>query len=556
MPTLDWIGKQAVVNHDKDVPFRLLKRDPKLSVGDSQNLIIKGDNLEALKALMPYYVGKVKCVYIDPPYNTGNEGWKYNDNVNSPEIRAWLGKVVGTKDEDFTRSDKWLCMMCPRLNLLHELLAEDGVIFISINEEELASLKFLCDGIFGPTNYMTTFTVKVRHEDRILKGDKDFHEVVEYLLMYRRTPAFKPAKRQRDNSSNEEYLYEIRELTDSPKKQQMGNKEVAIFKPNEFEVIKQAPSFKMLKRINIRGSLKEGNSSGRFYMKHLASLQESMSGVLFRVPDMGNDGRGWRYFLTPKGKRVNGDYFQGVPLDRKDIKEIPFPNYLDFEREFNNVGYEGGVEFRNGKKPVKFIRNVLEMAGCLQDEQAIILDSFAGSGSTGHAVLETNKELGGSRRFILIQMVEDGQDTATKTTAVRIRNVVKGYQGQRGEPVKGTGGGFQFMRLDTTLFDKDGNISEPVTYLDLARYIFFTETQKDLDEKKVKKPYIGTDREKDYCLFFTERGKNIFTRESMKKLPKNDAPKVVYADRCLLSEETLRAHRIVFKQIPYQVKTY
>ncbi len=132
MPSLNWIGKEAVVNHDKEVPFRLLKKVKTTSVGDdSQNLIIHGDNLEALKALMPYYYEKIKCIYIDPPYNTGNESWIYNDKVNSPKIKQWLGKVVGKELEELTRHDKWLCMMYPRLKLLRDLLSEDGAIFVS-----------------------------------------------------------------------------------------------------------------------------------------------------------------------------------------------------------------------------------------------------------------------------------------------------------------------------------------------------------------------------------------------------------------------------------------
>jgi adenine-specific DNA-methyltransferase len=139
MPVLDWIGKKAVVNHHREVPYRLLHCDKSKSAGDPNagNLLVQGDNLEALKALLPYYAGKVKCIYIDPPYNTGNEAWVYNDNVNSPEIKAWLGKVVGKEAEDLSRHDKWLCMIYPRLRLLKEFLTEDGVIFVSIDENGL-----------------------------------------------------------------------------------------------------------------------------------------------------------------------------------------------------------------------------------------------------------------------------------------------------------------------------------------------------------------------------------------------------------------------------------
>lgn len=154
MPTLDWMGKDKVVSHHRDVPYRVLERVPEKGVLDSRgsdcgNMVIHGDNLEALKALLPEYEGRVDCIYIDPPYNTGNEGWVYNDNVNDPRIKKWLGQVVGKEGEDFSRHDKWLCMMYPRLQLLRKMLKETGVIFISIGDDECAALKYLCDEIFG-----------------------------------------------------------------------------------------------------------------------------------------------------------------------------------------------------------------------------------------------------------------------------------------------------------------------------------------------------------------------------------------------------------------------
>ena len=160
MPTLDWIGKEAVVNHHHQVPYRLLKCDAKRSAGnaDTGNLIVQGDNLNALKALLPYYAGKVKCIYIDPPYNTGNEGWVYNDNVNAPEIKAWLKQTVGKEGEDLSRHDKWLCMMYPRLKLLRELLAEDGVLVVSIDDNEMSHLRVVLDEIYGGRSFVVNAT--------------------------------------------------------------------------------------------------------------------------------------------------------------------------------------------------------------------------------------------------------------------------------------------------------------------------------------------------------------------------------------------------------------
>ncbi len=153
MPTLTWIGKDKVINHHLDVPFRVL--EPQYTAGQpNQNRIIHGDNLEALKALLPYYEGRIKCIYIDPPYNTGNENWVYNDNVSDPKLKRWLGKVVGKESEDLSRHDKWLCMMYPRLQLLHRLLSDDGAIFVSIDDNEQANLKLIMDEIWGDTNFV------------------------------------------------------------------------------------------------------------------------------------------------------------------------------------------------------------------------------------------------------------------------------------------------------------------------------------------------------------------------------------------------------------------
>lgn len=184
MPILNWIGKESIVNHDKEVPFRLLTKIKSLSIGDSENLIIEGDNLEGLKALLPYYQNKIKCIYIDPPYNTGNEKWVYNDNVNSPKIKQWLGKVVDK--EDLTRHDKWLCMMYPRLTLLKQLLSEDGSIWISIDDSEIASLRLLMDEIFGADKFIACNVWQKRYSRENREAIGDVHE---YVLVYAANPS-------------------------------------------------------------------------------------------------------------------------------------------------------------------------------------------------------------------------------------------------------------------------------------------------------------------------------------------------------------------------------
>lgn len=194
MPTLDWIGKKAVVNHHNEVPFHLVKEVPDLSVGEpgSGNLLVEGDNLLALKALLPYYAGQVKCIYIDPPYNTGNENWNYNDNVNSPEIRKWLGKVVGGEMEDLSRHDKWLCMMYPRLSLLKQLLREDGAIFISIDDNEVAHLRDMMDEIFGAKNFIANVVWQKVYSPRM--DAKSFSSDHDHIIIYSQSSKFQVGK--------------------------------------------------------------------------------------------------------------------------------------------------------------------------------------------------------------------------------------------------------------------------------------------------------------------------------------------------------------------------
>ena len=454
----------------KEVKGKEIKTD----TSKPTNILIEGDNYHALSVLNFTHQGKIDVIYIDPPYNTGNKDFKYNDQ--------WIDK------EDTYRHSKWLTFMNKRLRLAKNLLSDDSAIFISINEEEFAHLKVLCDEIFGDSNYLTTFTIKVRHEDRILKGDKDFHEVVEYLLLYRKSEQFKPYKRKKDNTSNDEYIYEIKELVKNPKMLLMGKKEVSIFHPDQYEIVKKKSSENNLKKINIRGSIKEGNSSGRFYMKYLEPNASKNKGFLFKVPEMGNDQFDFRYFITPKtGKLLNGSYFQGVPTNRKDIKEVPYPNYFDFENEFNNVGYEGGVDFRNGKKPIVFIQKILEMANLIDKKDAVVLDFFAGSGSVGHALLNFNKDFGGNRSFILCTNNEN--NICETITYPRMTHIVNGYEKPKRGRVDGLGGNLkyfktQFVKKGINKDDLKMRITKECTELLCLREGIFDETKKT-DEYRI-----------------------------------------------------------------------
>ena len=404
VPVLSEVKENAIIHND----------------GKPTHLLIEGDNFHTLTCLQYSHKGLIDLIYIDPPYNTGSVEFTYRDK----RVLEKYPDGTGVPRDHPLRHSRWLSFMSKRLKIAHSLLKDEGTMFISINEEEHAQLKLLCDSIFQESNYLTSFTVKIRHEDRILKGDKDFHETTEQLLLYRKSRKFKTIKRLQDNTSVADYVYEIEELTENPDKVRMGNKTVSVFQSDQYIIHKKNPSAGRLKKINIRGSIKEGNSSGRFYMAHIEPLKGN-SGILYKVPGMGRDAIPYRYFLAPVSDyKQNGDYFQGVPLNKPDIKEVPYPNFLDFEEAFNNVGYEGGITFRNGKKPVEFLRFILRIGS--SNKNAIILDFFAGSGSTGHAVLEQNSIDGGNRQVILCTNNEN--NIAREVTYLRMKNVMNGYR--------------------------------------------------------------------------------------------------------------------------------
>ncbi len=426
-------------------------------------VLLNSENFQALNLIQEKYRGKIKSIYIDPPYNTGSDEFVYKDSF---------------------RHSSWLSLMYDRLILSKEIAQHNSAIGISINEEELFNLKLLLDLAMGSYNYLTTITVKVRSGDRILTGDKDIQEVTEQLLVYRNSQEFTPAKRVADNTSNAEYCWRVSEITKPNWTLNLGGKEVSVFKPAEFSIEQVDPSAQNLKRINIRGSIREGNSSGRFYINYLEHMFDECRGHLFKVPNMGRDELGYRYFYIPASdeNRRNGDYFQGVPIDRSDIKEYSYPNhwhaeegYWDMEPTFNRVGYEGAVTFRKGKKPLDFVTKYLVLAGVEDDTSSICLDYFAGSGTTGHAVLKLNKVDKGNRKFILVEMGDHFESTLKE----RIRRAMFSENWKDDKPdlnkIDGTIGIVKYQRLEqyedvlnnltTSSPNYDSKTELPVKYL-------------------------------------------------------------------------------------------
>lgn len=515
MPTLNWIGKEAVVNHDKEVPFRLLRKVKSASVGDnSQNLIIHGDNLEALKALMPYYGGKVKCIYIDPPYNTGNENWVYNDKVNSPKIKKWLGKVVGRESEDLCRHDKWLCMMYPRISLLRDLLSDDGVIFVSIDDVEQANLRALFDAIFGEANFITNLIWEKNYSPR--NDAKFFSASHDFIVVYGKSKNnWTRNLLPRSEKQNKYYKFD-------------DNDGRGLWRPDNVLV-------KTFSESGVFG-IKNPNTGDVFFPPKGSCYRFSKdrADVLLKENRFyfGKDGKG-----KPQLKRYLSEVNQGV-VPQTLLKYEEVGHNQTGKNELNDLV---DMNVFDSPKPVSLITHLLKIGG---DKDALVLDSFAGSGTTGHAVLDLNKEDGGNRKFILIEMEDK---VAKNVTAERIKRAVTKYN---------YNDGFEYCELSKPLFNEAGHIEEECDFNQFATYIYFTETQTNIDPKVIDGNYIGEKTDTEYYLIYKGKGKNVLDKSFLKRVRKSDAKKIVYADFCDLDDKVLEDFGIVFKQIPYEVKVY
>lgn len=521
MPVLSWIGKDKVVNHDKELPFRVLKPVKELSVGEnSENLLIEGDNLEALKALMPFYYSKIKCIYIDPPYNTGNEKWVYNDRVNSPQIKKWLNKVVGAEGEDLCRHDKWLCMMYPRLKLLKDLLADNGVIFISIDDNEHCNLREILDEIFGARNFVENLIWK----SRLGKGATSqlTAKLHEYIMVYAKnieSVQFKTDKRVSSRDSKER----LRQWGQGDSREDRPTMYYPIISEEFGEVYPKKPD----------------GTDGRWRVskKTMGKLLED--GLI--TFEKQADGRIEAYRIIPSGSETNTAY--SSILD-PDVVKTTAHGSVELRKIFDEAAFAY-------PKPTSLIKELISLCSSDDDKDFYILDSFAGSGTTGHAVLELNKEDQGNRKFILVELEKD---IAKNVTAKRLGKVVEGYEGSLFD--EGTNQGFQYLDLNGELYNQSGFVNPDAQYEDMAAYIYFTETKNYLDLDSIKNPYIGSAGSTHYFLFFEGKGKNVLDEKTLKKTDNHNGNKVIYADKCLIDDETLAKVGIVFKQIPYELKKY
>lgn len=644
MPTLNWIGKDKVVNHHLDVPFYTLEHKYGFRVEDeadtsethSGNMIIHGDNLVALKALLPEYEGRVNCIYIDPPYNTGEEKWVYNDNVNDPHIKKWLGEVVGKEGEDLSRHDKWLCMMYPRLALLQKLLHPQGAIFISIDDNEYTNLKAICDEIFGKNCFVANISWQRAYSTR---NDKDgIPTEAEHLLVYGKEPKWQPNKLERTEEMNAKY----------------GNPD------ND---------------INLWRSDNSYATGGADHQGMVYAIQHPFTGELlypvvnnhwrYGQKDMLNIMNGWcEYVLKDLHDEERRAEVCGISTEevRKDIMGIVLKEDLETSRDkaqkvyergpwpkyyFTKGGY-GGIarktylnqvegrlisnlwkqsevghtdeakkelkEIFGGKspfdtpKPTRLIERILDIA---TDENSIILDSFAGSGTTAHAVLLANLKKHCNKKFILVELM----DYADTTTAYRVKKAITGYQAtmkheeeiynkkltiknlpkvdtflkeaetvierekddyaEISKPklvdnsikviatrvadgfVEGLPGSFDYYELGSPLFKEDENLNEDVDEEKIRHYIYYTETRQPLTRKRENNSYLlDTLNGTGYYFYYEKNRLTNLGLDNLQIVTEKAEQYIIYADTCTIDEETRARLNIVFKKIPRDIRRF
>jgi adenine-specific DNA-methyltransferase len=491
--------------------------------------VVHGDNLKALKSLLPYYHGKVKCIYIDPPYNTGNENWAYNDNVSSPMIQEWLGKVVDR--EDLTRHDKWLCMMMPRLKLLREFLTDDGTIFVSIDDNEVHWLRGLMDEVFGEENFVTTVIWQKVFAPK--NTAKYFSEDHDYIVVYaRRLESWIPNLLKRSAEAEARY-----ENPDS----------------------------------DARGPWASSDLTARNYYSLGTYEVTSPCGKKFK-PTMGTY---WRvspdkFKELDKDNRVwwgtDGGNMPRLKRFLSEVKSGVVPQTLWFHKHVGHtqdskkellavLDFEKSEDVFATLKPTSLIERILEIA---TDENSLILDAFGGSGSTAQAILQQNNRDGGNRRFILIE----NEDFADSLTAERIRRVIKGAPKAKDEALqKGLGGSFSFievgrpMQLETML-----KAEKLPSYEDLSGYIFYTATGEDFDARQInrKTGFIGESARYDVYLLYEPSldylKTTALTLDIARSLPKGSGKKrLVFAPTKYLDSIHMDEHRIEFCQLPFEI---
>lgn len=382
------------------------------------NFLLEGDNLHSLYLLEKTHKEKIDVIYIDPPYNTGSKDFIYNDKI--------------IDDEDGYKHSKWLSFMNKRLQMAQRLLSDTGVIFISIDDNEIAQLKLLCDTIFNEINRISIHHVQVRYAEKSLADGKSVKPVMEYVLVYAKDINKFKLNLPKEEYTDASFLYEIEELSSGVIVKD-GNVTMQVFKPGEWQIKKKNESSQnLLKETWVSGTIYSKMSYGQVVKRYIEPRYSSDGlGCLYKVIGRGDDGLGYRYYVGPSKKgSTRCKMYSGMPLSRVDeiksnggsFREIPISNLINYAADFGNIRHEGNMTFNSGKKPVKMLK---ELINYHPNKNAVVLDFFAGSGSTAQAVLELNKEDNGNRQFVLCTNNEN--NICEEITYKRIKNVITGY---------------------------------------------------------------------------------------------------------------------------------
>ena len=533
MPTLDFKGKQHIYAHHLTVPYRPIIPDESLScnpAGADDNLIIHGDNLHALKALLPRYANHIKCIYIDPPYNTGNEGWCYNDNANSPLMRQWLAENSPVDNEDLERHDKWLCMMWSRLHLLKELLAEDGVIFISIDDNEQHHLRMLMDEIFGDTNFVTNIIWQKKFSPQ--NDAKYFSDNHDFVLCYAKDKEiWRPVLLPRTEKHNERYS----NPDDDPRGPWSSSGLDVKTYQEEYDYSITTPSGRIVN---------PPQSTCWRYSKERFDILVNDNRIWF-----GKDGNN-----VPRIKRFLSEVKQGI---------TPLTVWLHEDVGHTQSATQGlnkiGIAFSN-PKPHTLLKRILQIG---TDPDAIILDSFAGSGTTAHAVLALNKEDGGNRKFILIEC----EDYADTITAERVRRVINGVPDTNDTSLReGLGGSFTYGTLGKPI-EMEGMLTGEAlpSYESLAAHLLCIASGVSVGanalESKNRDGFFHSSGGIDYYLLYNPNLEYLESPEAMLNLERaerirdanhqNGVKAIVYAPGKYISQRELTGMGITFCQLPH-----
>ncbi|MFR9541638.1 MAG: site-specific DNA-methyltransferase [Rikenellaceae bacterium] len=588
MPTLHWIGKEKVIHHHHDVPFKVLEHAYGFRSSDAEdksetksgNKIIHGDNLEALKALLPEYEGRVKCIYIDPPYNTGNESWVYNDNVNDPTIKKWLGEVVGVQGKDFCRHDKWLCMMYPRLRLLEKLLHEDGVIAISIGHQEVAALNQLCKEMFS-NKQISTVTVQTSG-GKPSSGFNLLHEYIVFVVPsdFKPNPMLTTGGKSRspfegltlstfDKTTRSNQVYPIyinkidgnfHSLGTSLQDKVKSGEYVGDLVDYSYDYDNMPEGTEVVWPVTSKGKdcvwrlipsrFKQDFAKGYIKIsrnvsktaKNKFSVQYLPKGVIDKIASKELEVVGVEKqnntLIFGENKTVGSD-IPSIWLDKSffTVKGTALLKEI-FSSEVTKIF--------NYPKPVELVSEVFRAISSKDD---IILDSFAGSGTSAHAVMAVNKEDEGNRKFILVEMM----DYAETITAERVRRVANGY----GE-VDGLGGEFDYYELGESMFNKEKNLNEVVGEDKIREYIYYTETKQYLSrvQNKESKYLLDTYNDTGYYFYYEKNSLTTLGYETLDIVTERADQYIIYADRCTIDERDLATKGIIFKKIPRDIKRF